>query len=40
MKQTLITIVMLVIVGTSGLVLAQMVGKGGGCCSVHNHQMK
>ena len=39
MKETLITIVVVVIVGISGLALAKMMGIGGGCCSVHHHQM-
>ena len=40
MKQTLITIAVVAIVGISGLALAQMMGHGGGCCSMQHHQMK
>ena len=36
MKKIWGTIAVIVIVGTSGLVLAQMTGRSGGCCSVHN----
>ena len=39
MKEILIAVAVVVIVGTSGLALAKMMGIGGGCCSVHHHQM-
>ena len=38
MKEILVTIAVVAIVGTSGLALAKM-GMGGSCCSVHHHQM-
>lgn len=38
MKETLLTVAIVIIVGISGLALANMV-KGGSCCSVHHHQM-
>ena len=39
MKEILVTIAVVVIVGTSGLALAKMMGLGGSCCSVHHHQI-
>ena len=47
MKQILITIAVVVIVGVSGLAIAQMMGHSGGCCGggsqqvcpIHHHQM-
>ena len=45
MKEILITIAVVVIIGTSGLALAQMMGHGGCCggsdhlCPTHHHQM-
>ena len=39
MKETLIAIAVVVIVGISGLALAQMMGHGGGCCNMGSHQV-
>lgn len=35
MKEILITIAVIIIVGISGLALANMMGIGGSCCGTH-----